>query len=62
MDYNMDYAPHEVISQQGERFVDKYVDRKILKNKKSLLVIISLSVLSVVGFVLFYFTPNSRKK
>nr|QEQ08290.1 cysteine proteinase falcipain 2a [Plasmodium falciparum] len=61
MDYNMDYAPHEVISQQGERFVDKYVDRKILKNKKSLLVIISLSVLSVVGFVLFYFTPNSRK-
>ncbi|KOB87941.1 hypothetical protein PFDG_04371 [Plasmodium falciparum Dd2] len=61
MYYNMDYAPHEVISQQGERFVDKYVDRKILKNKKSLLVIISLSVLSVVGFVLFYFTPNSRK-
>ncbi|ETW29286.1 hypothetical protein PFFCH_03277 [Plasmodium falciparum FCH/4] len=61
MDYHMDYIPNEVISHQGERFVDKYVDRKILKNKKSLLVIISLSVLSVVGFILFYFTPNFRK-
>ncbi|SOV78006.1 falcipain 2' [Plasmodium sp. gorilla clade G3] len=60
MNYYMDYAPNEVISQQGEGFVNKYVDRKFLKNKKSLLVIASLSVLSVVGFVLFYLTPNSR--
>ncbi|SOV78010.1 falcipain 2 [Plasmodium sp. gorilla clade G3] len=61
MDYYMDYAPNEVISQQGEGFVNKYVDRKILKNKKSLLVITSLSVLSVVGFAFLYFTPNTRK-
>ncbi|SOV15517.1 falcipain 2' [Plasmodium sp. gorilla clade G2] len=61
MDYHMDYAPNEVINQERKYFVDKYVDRKILKNKKSLLVIASLSILSIVSFVLFYFSPNDRK-
>ncbi|SOV23230.1 falcipain 2' [Plasmodium sp. DRC-Itaito] len=61
MDYHMDYTPNEVINQERKYFVDKYVDRKILKNKKSLLVIASLSILSIVSFVLFYFSPNGSK-
>ncbi|SBT35079.1 vivapain-2 [Plasmodium ovale wallikeri] len=61
MEYHMEYSTNESIKPEKEAFVDKGIDRKVLKKKRNIFIILSVSAICIFACSIFYFTrPTSR--
>ncbi|CRG96203.1 cysteine proteinase, putative [Plasmodium gallinaceum] len=61
MEYHMQYPPNEEIKQEKEVFVEKPLEKKFIKKKKSFLIILSISVFSLIALILIYINKDGNK-
>ncbi|CRH00023.1 cysteine proteinase, putative [Plasmodium relictum] len=61
MEYHMQYSPNEEIKHEKEVFVEKPLEKKIIKKKKSLFVILSVSIFSLFTLIIIYFNKERNK-